>query len=238
MLADKLRAATAAAAGIQYVGGYTEGFVGTTSDVTITFGGNLTGGVDSSASEGDFVLVWFATGSKQNRDLVVSGYTEITELYSDDTRGVNLVVAYKVMGSTPDSTFVLTGGTVHTSDAGAVVVQVFRGVDTALPFDVTTATATGDNDGRASPPAITPATDGALIVAGGAGGHNGGSAVYSSSDLTAFRSVGQDDSYDVTVGAGYYKWTSGAFNPARFTDSGLNSTLASWAAATLALRPV
>lgn len=238
MLADKLRAATAAAENIQYVGGYTQGFVGTTSNVTITFGGNLTGGLASSASEGDLVLVWFGTGSTLDRNLVVSGYTEITELYSDDTYDANLVVAYKFMEVTPDNTFVLTGGTLSTADAGAVVVQVFRGVDSIVPLDVVTTTATGASSVLANPPSITPSSAGAWVVAGGAGAHNAGTKTYSSSNLTNFRSVGADDTNDVTVGAGYHQWISGAFDPAAFTFSASNSESYSWAAATLALHPV
>ena len=238
MLADKSRASAkvpAAAAAIEYVGGYTQGFSGTTSNVTITFGGNLTGGIASSASEGDIVIVYFGTGSTSDQNLVVAGYTEIQELYSNDTFDTNLVVAYKQMGATPDTTFVLTGGTLSTLDAGAVVVQVWRNVDPDL---ILATTATGNNSVLCDPPAVTPTIAGSYIVAGGAGGHSRGTFTYSSSDLTAFRSVGANDSNDVTVGVGYHEWASGAFNPAAFTFGSTNSTDFSWAAVTLVLRPL
>lgn len=235
MLADKLRAASGVPLPIQYVGGYTQGFVGTINDVTVTFGGNLTGGIASSASEGDIVIVYFGTGSSGARDLVVSGYTEIAGLYSNDTFDTNLVVAYKVMGTTPDTTFVLTGGTGNTDDAGAVVVQVWRNVDPDL---ILASTATGVNSVLCDPPAVTPTVAGSYIVAGGAGAHSRGTFTYSSSDLTAFRSVGANDTNDVTVGVGYHEWVSGTFNPAAFTFGSNNSADFSWAAVTLILRPL
>jgi hypothetical protein len=238
MLATRLKASQTSDTGpILYVGGYTQGFSGTTSDVTITFGGSLTGGLASSASKGDLVLVYFGTGSTADRNLVVAGYTEVVELYQADTFSTNLVVAYKFMGATPDSTFVLTGGTLNAADAGAVTVQVWRNVSTSSPFDVTYQSATAPNSVLCNPPAITPTTEGSVIVAGGAGAHNDGSRNYSSSDLSSFIRTSGVDTNDVSIGAGYKQWYSGSFNPAAFTFSGTNSTSFSWAAVTLALRP-
>jgi hypothetical protein len=89
------------------------------------------------------------------------------------------------MGATPDTSITLTGGTLSADDAGAVVVQVWRGVDPTTPFDVTQTTATGTNSVLCDPPAITPVTPGAVIVSGGAGGHNANTivtGVYGSSE--------------------------------------------------------
>lgn len=239
MLATFLKGATAAApapAGIQYVGGHVEGFAGTTSNVTI-FIDDLLGGLASAPAAGDLVIVYFATGSSVNRDLVVSGYTEIVELYSNDGGDTNLAVAYKFMGGTPDVSFTLTGGTFSTADAGAVAVQVWRGVNSVTPLDVTQTTATGINSVLCNPPAITPTTSGAVIVSGGAGAHNRSAGTFSSSNLTGFISALGDDNTDLTIGLGYHVWTSGAFDPAAFTFSSTDSTNFSWAAVTLALRP-
>lgn len=222
---------------IQYVGSYVQGFAGGTTDRTITLT-SLTGGIASAPAAGDLVIVYFGTGSTADRNLVVSGYTEIAELYSNDTYDTNLVAAYKFMGGTPDTSFTLTGGTLSTADAGAVAVQVWRGVNTVTTFDVTSTTATGINSVLCDPPAITPTTPGSIIVSGGAGAHDGENAeTYSSSNLTAFVSVGAGDTNAVTIGLGYNAWTSGAFNPAQFTFSDTDSTEFSWAAVTLALRP-
>jgi hypothetical protein len=222
---------------LEFVGGYQLGFVGTTSDVTITFGGNLTGGSDASAQPNDLVIVYFGTGANGNENLIVAGYTEVVELFADDTYSTNLAVAYKFMGSTPDTTLVLTGGTRGVLDAGAVALQVWRNVDQVTPLDVVSTTATGINSVLCNPPQITPTSMGAYVVAGGAGAHAAGVRTFASSDLDGFTSVGSQDTYDVTIGLGYKPWVSGAVDPATFSFSGTNSTAYSWAAVTLAIRP-
>ena len=242
MLATFLKGAKGAPAGIQYVGGYVQGFAGTSGNLTITLT-SLTGGLASSPAAGDLVIVYFGAGSVQDINLIVSGYTEIVELYSDDTYDTNLAVARKFMGATPDTSFTLTAASGNTTptgtldNAGAVAVQVWRGVDSVTPFDVTRTTATGTNTVLCNPPAITPTTNGAIIVSGGAGAHNAGLQTFSSLDLTAFLSAAGNDVNDATIGLGYHVWTSGSFDPAAFTFSGSDSTSFSWAAVTLALRP-
>lgn len=226
---------------IEYVGGRTLGFAGTTSNVNVSLSGTLSGGLASSPSVGDLVIVYFGTGSTADRDLVIGSfffpYTEVTELYADSTFDTNLVVAYRRLTSFDTNFVTLTGGTLSTNDAGAVAIQVWRGVDAGDPFDVTATTATTTNTVLCNPPAITPASDGAIIVSGGAGAHNDGTDTFSSSDLTDFLTVGSNDTNDVTIGLGYKVWTSGAFDPAQFTFSGTDSTSFSSASVTLALRP-
>ena len=243
MLATFLKGAKGAPAGIQYVGGYVQGFAGTAGNITITLT-SLTGGLASSPSTDDLVIVYFGAGSVADINLIVSGYTEIVELYSNDTFDTNLVVAQKFMGATPDTSFTLTPASGNTSptgtldNAGAVAVQVWRGVDSVTPFDVTQTTDSEQATVLCDPPPITPITSGAIIVSGGAGAHIRGSlGTYSSSDLTAFLSAAGNDVNDATIGLGYHVWTSGSFDPAAFTFSGSDSTSFSWAAVTLALRP-
>lgn len=225
------------ASAIQYVGGYVEGFAGQTTNRTIALT-SLTGGLASAPAAGDIVIVYFGTGSNTNQNLVVSGFTEVTELFSGASEDTNLAVAYKFMGATPDTSFTLTGGTGSTNDAGAVAVQVWRGVSQVTPLDVTQTTATGINSVLCDPPAITPTTNGAIIVSGGAGAHDEENPrTYSSSNLSAFISLGRGDTHSVTIGLGYHIWTSGAFDPAQFTFSDTDSDVFSWAGVTLALRP-
>ncbi len=228
----------AAAATITYVGGYAVGVTSGTSSQTITFGGNLTGGIASSASADDLVIVYYSVNNGIDLDLVVTGYVEVADLYSADSQDANLVVAYKVMGGTPDTTVTVSATGASTS-GGAIAIQVWRNVDTTLPLDVAAVTATGINSVLCNPPAITPSTAGAVIVAGGAGAYAAATNTYSSSDLTGFISAGSANvTSDAVVGVGYKVWTSGAFDPAAFTFSDTDSLAYSWAAVTLALRPV
>ena len=236
MLSKFLRAA-ARAKGIQYVGGYVEGLLGSTNNITVTLT-SLTGGLATQPAAGDFVIVYFGIGApNNNKTPVISGYTELVLLKQADTESITLLVAHKFMTGTPDTSITLINGTENTADAGAVYISVWRNVNTTTPFDVTQTTSQSSNSVLANPPAITPVTTGAIIVAGGAGAHNRGVQTYSSSDLTGFLSAGGDDSNNATIGGGYNVWTSGSFDPAQFTFSSTDSTNFSRAAVTLALRP-
>ncbi len=237
MLFQKLVSKAAAPSGIQYVGGRTFAFAGTTDDVTISLSGTLSGGLATSPSSGDVAIVYFGTGSTLDNELIVSGYTEIVELYANSTFDTNLVVAYRILNLFTVGSVFLTGGSRNTSNAGAVAIQVWRGVDATTPLDVTRTTSTTTSSVLCNPPAITPITSGAIIVAGGAGAHNVGAETFSSSDLTNFLTVGSGDTNDATIGLGYKVWTSGAFDPAQFTFGGTDSTTFSSASVTLALRP-
>lgn len=216
---------------IQYVGGYVQGFVGTTSDVTISLT-SLTGGLSSAPAAGDLVIVYFATGSTTDRNLVVANYTSVADLYSNDDYDTNLEVAYKFLDAS-DTSITLTGGTFSASDAGTVAIQVFRNTN---PLSISATTSTGVNGGQPNPPSITPIQAGSIVVAGGASGHTGGTLTFTSSDLTDFITVGSNDTNDSTVGMGYYRWLSGAFDPAQF-GGGTTAITASWAAATLSVSP-
>jgi len=226
---------------ISYVGGYAVGITGsasTTTDVALT---SLTGGSDTAPSAGDLVVVFYGTGSASPSGQAItvnSSYTNLTRLTVNATYVTRLIVGYKIMGSTPD-TVVNVSQTFAGGNAGSVSVHVFRGVSSTTPLDVTSTTATDGNTVLANPAAITPATAGAWIVAGGAGAHNGGVDTYSSPDLSNFQSVGGPNSTnDSTIGSGIYtSWTSGAFNPGAFTFSDSNSSQFSTASYTLALRP-
>lgn len=237
MLGRKLQEASSAYPTIQYVGGFAQGFVGSTSNITISLT-SLTGGIASAPAEGDIVVVYFGTGSNTIRisQMSVSGYQTVASLFATDTYRANLIVAHKFMGSTPDTSFVLTNGTASVDDAGAVAVHVFRNVDPFLPLDVALTTASAPNTGVPNPPAITPTTQNAVIVSGAAAAHIGGVLTFTSSDLTDFVTAGGNDTRDVTIGAGYYDWDSGAFDPAQF-GGGTTADTSSWAAVTLALRP-
>lgn len=230
MLFQKLLGTNASEVAIQYVGGRTQSFVGITSNVTVSLT-SLTGGLASAPAAGDIVIVYFATGSNTDRNLVVAGYQEIADIYGNaTTNDSNLVVACKTMGATPDTSFVLTGGTLSTADAGTVSVQVFRNVTNPLPSFLTSI---GDTT-NPNPPSITPLVNNSVIVAGGGQGHASGTLTFTSSDLTNFISVGASDTYASTVGMGYKELASGSFDPATFGGGSPNASNG-WTAVTLAL---
>ena len=222
-----------------YVGGQATGGTGTTSVVNISF--SLSGGTDSTPQSGDIIVVVFASAGN-DRDMVVQtqssvAYTEIADLWSNDTEDTNLYVGYRISDGT-DTGIRLPNGSFNTNDAYAVAIHVWRNIDQSTPLDVTSQTITQTNTSRPNPPQITTATDGAIVLAAGAGAHTGGVDTFTSSDLDNFETAGGNATNDITVGIGsHVQTTAGAFNPAAFGHTQADSTAFSAAAVTLALRP-
>ncbi len=230
---------TPASNAMQYVGGKAAGFAGFTAgtqNISLT---DLSGGLASSPSNGDIIVVAYGVSSGADLTLTITDnaatdYTYLCDLYSDDNFDANLRVGYKIASS---DTNLLLGPTSASSLAGAVAIHVWRPIN-ATPIDVTTTTATGTNTSRANPPSITPVTPGAVIIACGCGGGSSGMTTgFTTSDLSNFvAALGDDDSADIAIGMGSYAWTSGAFDPAVFGSS-TDNVDSSWCAATIALRP-
>jgi hypothetical protein len=222
---------------LQYVGGRAVGTAGTTSNITVSLT-TLTGGTNSSPQAGDLVIVSFVTNPADTGRISyrISGYTQIADLYANDTERVQLQVGYKIMGSTPDTSVTITGGSADVDQAIAVAIQVWRNVDPTTPFDVTRTTSTRTNTVDPDPPSITPVTSGVVIVVAGGGGHNT-SGTFTSGDLSNFVTENASDTHDATVGMGSYNWTSGTFDPVLWGFTGTDSTNYAAAAVTMALRP-
>lgn len=227
---------------IEYVGGVANGAIGYIG----TPGANLTVNFASTIGnviEGDLVIVGYASGALVNNNLSLSttGYTLLSYDYIDAASfDINLLIAYKRMGSVPD-TSVIFNPSGSTTAATAFTVQVFRNVDKNI-FDVTTTASSSAATQIVDPAAITPITKNALIVCIGASGLNGftADATFRTPDLFNFISVASIESdADTIIGAGIYNnWVSGAFDPGAWSTTqtptaGTNS----YAAKTIALRP-
>lgn len=222
-----------------YVGSNTGTWAGATSgnnNVSLTA---LTGGLAASAAIGDIVIALYVTGSAADRTLSITdgtnAYTLIdTELYANgSTYDTNLRIAYKILAAADANT--VFGPTGNTADAGAAIVHVWRGINTATTLDVAAVSASGTATGRPDAATISPTTAGTIvIVAGGSAQATG--ATFTTSDLSNFRTVTSADTNDATAGMGSFAWSSGAFNPAAFGGGTANAG-DSWAAMTVALRP-
>lgn len=219
---------------------------GTGASYTISLNGTLTGGIASSPSAGDIVIVASGFGATAGSTPVITGnnngsYPAIhANLYSNDTWDTDLRSFYDIQGSTVDTQLTVTRAN-NTTYGGVTIVQVWRGVDSVTPLDVTATTAVGTNGSRPDAPAITPTTAGCVVFAAGSGtqGVTGTSAFVIPSNMTAGLSVlstGGSTSQLGTFLAYYNAWTSGAFNPNAATG-GATSTSSSWCAATFVLRP-
>lgn len=233
-------------ANIEYVGGYTVGIAPSTANQTVSLT-SLTGGLASQPSAGDFVIVTLGSATpSSDLSISASGYTQIAKLYvtaSDDTI---LYAGYKFMGTTPDTSITIPGGSTSTSASLAVAVQVWRNVDASFPYDVLPVTATGTGTVRANPPAITPSSTGAVIIAAGVGGWDATTSgpTFTSADLSNFITINgpKPSARDemAVVGMGSKAWTSGAFDAAQFGFTITESSPGrySWCSFAIALRPV
>ena len=196
-----------------------------------------------SIQQGDIVVVSTGFGSTTSSAPTCSGnnsgaYTGAgAHAYADDAQDTNYRMFYKVQGATPDTSLTI-GRQNNAAYGGGAAVQVWRGVDTSTPLDVTGTPATTTNSPRGNPPSVTPTTSGAVVIAGGAGTQGtGGSAITvpsgMSDGVTAFC---DGTTSDVCAWIASAAWTSGAYDPPAWTD-GAGSSSNSAAAQTIAIRP-
>jgi hypothetical protein len=220
--------------------------VGTGASYTVNLNGTLTGGLASSPATGDIVLVFTAFGHTANVAPTVSGnnsgaYTAATaNIYGNDTWDTNFRPLYAVQGAAVDNLLTITRQNT-TTYGGATVVMVWRGVDADNPIDVTPTTAAQNNPNSClfNAPAITPVTEGAVIIAAGAGTMPATSVDFTGiSGMDNFRTVkGDGSTSDTATAAASIFWSgSGSYDPAAVAGGTVNAS-SSWSAASLVLRP-
>jgi len=224
--------------GLKFVGSQSYARDGTTSDVTVPIDG-LSGGISSAPREGDLVIIYVGVASREVPESVPtpSGWTLLVNKGGSDTNSTDLSVYYKVMGSTPDTGMVISGGTQSTLNSMAAAVFVYAGASTDTPVF---ADANQNNTAEVDAPAITPTVLGAVILAGGAGSHRDGTKVYDTSGFSqfdGFETSGANDIRCATVGVGRFAWAAGAFDPAVLTFTGATNSTNSSAAVTLIIAP-
>lgn len=228
----RLNPAGGGGAGISFVGGVSARTGATQLTIPLT---SLTGGSDAAAQTGDLVVVAYALGatSNQNLALATAGYIELVELYEDRNPDNNLSIFYKFMGDPPDTQVQTTP---PATGVNVAAVSVWRGVNTSTPLDVAYVTAQGPTS-NVNPPAITPITEGAVILACGAGTAVTQDAVNTPTDLENWVTAHQQGNYDTDVGIGSKEWDGASvFNPSQWTGLS-NDPGSAWCAVTLALRP-
>ena len=187
---------------------------------------------------GDIIIVAYECCGTTNKTLSIPGYTTVADLYANDTEDSNFIVAYKFMGVVPDTEIIIPP-TQNAADAGAYVLQAYRGVNLDTPFDVTSTTVSLTNTAIPNPPAITPVTQGAKIVVAAGAAHTGGTgAVFLAGYLSNFITTAGNDTNDATAGMGHVDWPGvTTYDPAAWSFTGTNSTNFSTNSVTMALRP-
>ena len=235
-LAEKVRVYQAYAATLQYVGGAEASGNSAAFNVPLT---SLTGGTGGAVTSGDLVIVatGFVQTSNLNPGVSTAGYTEVADLYQNDSRDANFSVNWKVMGGTPD-TAVNCLGSGSATNGTVCIAHVWRNADPTTPIDVTRTTAQSNNSAIPNSPAITPVTAGAVVLSLGLGtGAAADNAVAAPSGYGNQMDMSVDPGNAVTVGIASKAWSgSGLEDPAAWTNW-TTSTADSWAAVTLAIRP-
>ena len=201
----------------------------------------------SGLAQNDLVIVAYSiadTGDvDHNMAMVTAGYTEVADLWADDTDQTNLGVYYKFMGASPDASAVVDG----LGGANAAVTaacMAFRGVDTTTPMDVSATTATGINTMDPDPPSISTFTEATswTVIAVGSGYAGGGTTdtyTFPAGYTTNAVDVSQDDptaTLTALTGMGYRTNPSDPENPGTMAASPVDNIAYSWAAVTMALR--
>ena len=164
------------------VGSQVFGRVGTTSGLSVTIA--LTGGTDAVPRTGDLLVLAVAIGSTgtPSNFTVPTGYTVIYQGTSNGTYDTALLVCYKVVGLTVDTTFVVPSS-LSTANAQTAILFAWRNVDLTNPLDVTAVSNVLTTSRLADPPEITPITNNSVIMGVGAAAHIGGVINPTSTDL-------------------------------------------------------
>jgi len=214
---------------------------GGTGDTTYSFASLLnSAGITPTLLSGDIVIVASCRRHTANlAQTTPAGYSVLVpNVYSNGaTQDTNLIVFYKFMGTTPDTSFTMPASGVA-AGGSSFTVHVFRGVQTLDTGSPQTASGVGAT--ATDPPSVTPVTAGAVIyVAGGACASTAHTLMTAPANITGAgaNSFQSQDPSQANCAAGVHAgWVSGAFNPAAF-GGGNTGAAGSWAAISLALKP-
>jgi hypothetical protein len=230
---------------IEFVGGRTAEWGGATTPNTATFGSGLSGGLSSTPSVDDFVVLWagYSTTNLANPFSVTWGSggspTQTNGTTNDFVRS-HTVLAYGFIDSTKLSngtlSIALSGTAANAS--GTWIVKVYRGVDPTTPLDVALVNASTLNTSTANFAAITPVTSGAWIIAMAGGGVSSSASPYTSSLSNFF--ADQRDTFNLyrnhTGSGDFTTWSSGSYTPSSWGGGVSDAQHCSYSV-TMALRP-
>lgn len=222
---------------LTYVGGSVHIFAGTASNVTVPLN-TLTGGTNTAPQAGDLVILVLGVGGVAGLTYRLSSFTQIGSYGASHSESTALQIGYKIMGSTPDTSATILGGSGSTSFMIGVGVHVWRGFDTANVLDTAVVPATVINTGIPNPNGIITVTPGAQVIIAAASGHIGGPDSYTAPYLSNFRTSGANGVEDVTIGIGSILRSSpGSYDGAAWGWTQVDSTSYSNISIVVAIRP-
>jgi len=230
---------------ISFVGGRTAEWGGNTTPITATFGSGLSGGLSSTPSAGDFVVLWAGysttfTSSGLGVTWGSGGAPSIVVGSTLDFVRIHTLLAYGFIDSTKlaNGTLSITNSITAANASGTWIIKVYRGVDAATPLDVALVNASGLNTSTPAFASITPVTSGARIIAMAGGGASSTTSPYTSS-LSNFFADQRDstNTYRNHTGSGdFTSWSSGSYTPSTW-GGGVGDVNHCYYSVTMALRP-
>lgn len=142
---------------------------GTGATYTVSLTSMALGTRPGAIQTGDLLIavVWHAATTDTNPGIDASDtsgltWTEVADLYANDTADINLSVSWAIVTGTPPTAAIFTGSN-NAANSGASAVYAFTGANLTTPMDVSVTTATGINTADPDDPAITPVTTGATF---------------------------------------------------------------------------
>ncbi len=214
------------AGGITFVGSTSYALAVGTSPDTLTLPG--------TPLEDDIVIALLGCDANIYSDGAgIQGAAGYTDIDFASAAGPSYQLSYKIMGTTPDTTVDVSE---QSAKMTAVILMVFRGVDTTTPLDVATIIATGAT-GMPDCGSITPTTDACEILALGVldddQGEGGASAPSGYGNFIVKETSGGANANATVYAASKNLASVAAENPGVFGGSDDDQ----WRAYTVALRP-
>jgi hypothetical protein len=224
---------------LSFVGGKAIAFAGATTNQIVSLT-DLSGGSNSAPQPGDIVIAVYGTsrnsGSDPGHAIVSAGYAENERYFAVTAQqDIGLVMAWKVMGVTPDTQIEVTGSQDGTY-ASALAVHVWRGAHQTMPFVQAETRSSGTGNSRPNPPSIVPAQGSTQVLAAGVGVTSGSMAALVAGTLSNFRTAFATDSIDCAIGLGSIAYTGAAIDPPVWTGGTANAG-DSWGAMCAVLMP-
>lgn len=207
--------------------------------MAISLVGNASGGpgnpsvtvtLPAGIAQNDVVYAQCHSTAISDIDIVENSgtYTELADLYVNDTADTNFGLYRKVQGATPDSSVAINGGGVTVA-----VAMTLRGGDTTTPEDAATTTASAMNSGTPDPPSIVTVTANAWVLAFG-GSSEADAVINPPTNYTDLIDIQNTNSN--AMASRRLIASPATEDPGTYADV-VGTTADSWAAATVAVRP-
>lgn len=220
---------------ITYVGGVSASSTSTSYNISLS--GTLSGGIATSPSVGDIIIVVSATGGTNivptcsgNNTGTYNYITGTSSQYQTETVSSILSARFKIQSSV-DTTLTVTQDSSASSRGGATAIQVWRYVDSTTPFNSFTPLVIKTiNATNIQFSAVSGVSSGSVILACGSAAQGFSGSVFSAPTNMTGPTVsvnGNGSGSDHGVIISSHNWPGSSFTPNSITTWATNSTYAS-----------